>query len=107
MRLEFSAKVKMEALARSNGLCEGRDCGAKLTIGKYHFDHVTPDALGGKPTLANCQVLCWACHRAKTSAHDVPKIAKADRQRAKHLVGRTRQPRSQFKRKLSGEVVRR
>lgn len=88
MRHEFPAKVKLEALARSKGLCEGAGCGAKLTVAKYHFDHITPDALRGKPTLDNCAVLCWSCHKIKTAKQDIPQIAKADRIRVKHLVGR-------------------
>lgn len=84
-RAEFSRKVRDAAHARANGKCENRTCGAPLTIGKFHYDHILPDALGGQPTLANCQVLCAACHAAKTAKEDVPRIRKADRQRAAHI----------------------
>lgn len=105
MRAEFPAKVKIEALARCRGLCEGEGCGAQLTVAKYAFDHILADGLGGKPTLDNCAVLCWVCHRKKTGQHDVPMIAKAERQRQRHLGVRPRKPQSKWKRKLSGETV--
>jgi 5-methylcytosine-specific restriction protein A len=78
-RREFSKIVKREAFARANGFCEGKDCGAKLSIGKYHYDHRIPDALGGEPELWNCEVLCVPCHNAKTRKTDVPAIAKTKR----------------------------
>lgn len=83
-RLEFSAKVKDQAFARCRGQCENKACGAKLTTGKFDYDHILPDALGGKPVLANCQVLCEACHNEKT-ADDIRRIRKADRQRRSHI----------------------
>jgi 5-methylcytosine-specific restriction protein A len=78
-RREFSKAVKREAFTRANGVCEGKDCGAKLTLGKYHYDHRIPDALGGEPELWNCEVLCIACHSVKTRTTDVPAIAKTKR----------------------------
>jgi 5-methylcytosine-specific restriction protein A len=80
-RAEFSAKTQEQALKRSNRVCENKKCCAPLSRGKYHFDHVLPDGLGGKPTLANCQVLCIQCHKEKTAKEDVPRIRKADRQK--------------------------
>jgi 5-methylcytosine-specific restriction endonuclease McrA len=50
-----------------------------MMAGDWHYDHVIPDALGGEPTLENCQVLCKSCHSTKTSKEDVPRIAKAER----------------------------
>lgn len=84
-RVEFSKKVKDQAYARASGKCENRMCGLPLIVGHFHYDHILPCALGGKATLSNCQVLCEACHTAKTSKEDVPRIRKADRQRAKHI----------------------
>jgi 5-methylcytosine-specific restriction endonuclease McrA len=83
MRREFSAKVMLAAYERAAGSCEG--CGLPLHVGRFHYDHILPDALGGTPTLDNCQVLCVACHGKKTAGTDVPRIAKAKRVRAKHL----------------------
>lgn len=84
-RREFSSKTMDQAYARSSGRCENKACGAVLRPGKFHYDHILPDALGGKPTLANCQVLCVGCHKAKTAKEDVPRIRKADRQRKAHI----------------------
>ena len=84
-RKEFSTKTMDQAYARSGGRCENKACGAVLRPGKFHYDHILPDALGGKPTLANCHVLCIGCHKAKTAREDVPRIRKADRQRKAHI----------------------
>ncbi|HEV2557272.1 MAG TPA: HNH endonuclease signature motif containing protein [Microvirga sp.] len=78
MRREFPARVKAQAAKRANGHCEG--CGAKLTVGGYHYDHTKPDGLGGEPTLENCKVLCLGCHKDKTRA-DTAVMTKADNQR--------------------------
>lgn len=82
-RTEFPKKVKLAAWERAGGRCE--KCGAKLFPGKFDFDHAKPDAFGGEATLANCSVLCTACHDTKTFTEDIPRIAKADRVRAKWL----------------------
>jgi 5-methylcytosine-specific restriction protein A len=82
MRREFSKKVMGQAALRANGQCE--KCSTRLMAGKIAYDHIIPDALGGEPTLANCQVLCAACHGTKTSKEDVPRISKAERTRLKH-----------------------
>lgn len=82
-RQEFPAKVKALAFERAGGHCEG--CTARLTVGKFHYDHVIPDALGGEPILSNCAVLCTNCHGAKTAKGDVPRIAKAVRTNRKHI----------------------
>ena len=33
---------------------------------RFHFDHIEPYAKGGRPTLANCQVLCKKCNLKKS-----------------------------------------
>ena len=110
MRREFSRQVCRDAFVRAAGQCEG--CGARLTIGKFHYDHAVPIALGGDATLDNCRVLCVACHRDKTGRRDAPAIAKAKRLSDRHIGIR---PRSQFpcagsgpyKKKISGEIIKR
>lgn len=87
MRQEFPRAVKAKAFARAGGQCEG--CTARLVPGKFAYDHDLPDGLGGGPTLANCKVLCDACHDAKTAGRDVPTIAKMKRQRDSHIGART------------------
>lgn len=79
MRREFSKQVKRGAFLRAAGKCEGEKCGAKLTVGKFHYDHDIADGLGGEPTLENCKVLCTGCHSVKTRKQDVPAIAKTKR----------------------------
>lgn len=86
-RREFPARVRVAAFERANGHCE--KCTARLHVGKFHYDHRIPDALDGEPTLENCVVLCVNCHGVKTRGEDVPRIAKAKRQRRKH-IGATR-----------------
>ena len=111
MRREFPARIKVAAFQRAQGACEG--CGARLSVGKYHYDHDTPDGLGGAPTLENCKVLCTVCHSTKTRTGDVPAIAKAKRREARHLGARvSARPMpgsraSKWKRKMDGTVVRR
>jgi len=108
MRREFSKQVKRDAFLRADGQCEG--CGAKLTFGKYHYDHIIPDGLGGEPTLENCGVLCTPCHKVKTTTKDVPAIAKTkriqDRQKgiknpSKFACSRD----SKWKKRIDGTVV--
>lgn len=112
MRHEFPAKVKVAAYERAQGHCEA--CGGRLQVGRFHYDHRVPDALGGLPVLDNCRVLCRVCHDVKTRQGDVPQIAKMKRQRARHIGAKapSRNPMpfgrsSKLKRKLDGTVVER
>jgi 5-methylcytosine-specific restriction endonuclease McrA len=82
-RDEFKPKIKEQGFARAGGKCEV--CKAALLSGHIHYDHILPCALGGKGVLANVQVLCTACHGAKTAKEDVPRIRKADRQKRGHI----------------------
>lgn len=108
MRQEFSRKVRAAAFARCGGFCES--CPAKLFVGKFTYDHVIPDWMGGEPTLENCQVICSACDKLKTKS-DQSDIAKSKRVRDKHtgamvskrpMAGSRRDWR---KRKMDGTVV--
>lgn len=103
-RREFSKIVRRDAFARAEGKCEVPWCCAKLTIGKFHYDHVIPDALGGEPILENCAVICVACHKDKTRRHDVRLIAKTKRiQDRQKGIKKPRTIRSW--RKFNGEIV--
>ncbi|MBN9434015.1 MAG: HNH endonuclease [Bosea sp.] len=111
-RREFPSKVRTQAFQRAAGFCE--QCGSKLFPGKFAYDHVLPDALGGEPVLENCEVLCDGCHGAKTAHGDVPRIAKANRQRAAHIGARTKTSRplpgskaSGWRKRMDGTVERR
>lgn len=104
MRREFHPKVMIAAWDRANGCCEMCKSGKKLIPGDIFYDHVIADALGGEPTLDNCQVLCRSHHDAKTFKEDVPKIAKTKRIR-KRQAG-IKKPRSiRSWRRFSGEIV--
>jgi 5-methylcytosine-specific restriction endonuclease McrA len=83
VRREFTKKTKAAAFERSGGHCE--KCTARLYPGHFHYDHRIPDALLGEPILENCSVLCDACHGAKTTGEDVPRITKARHQRYAHI----------------------
>jgi 5-methylcytosine-specific restriction enzyme A len=78
-RSEFPPRVRLAAWERCGGYCEG--CGNRIAAGNGpHYDHAIPDAIGGKPTLENCRVLCYRpCHKLKTVKVDVPEIAKTKR----------------------------
>lgn len=103
-RCEFPARIKAAAFHRAKGACEG--CRAKLSVGKFHFDHNNPDGLTGEPTLSNCVVLCVPCHREKTTKIDIPTIAKAKRREAK-FIGAKAPSRRGFRgwRRFDGTVV--
>lgn len=115
MRLEFTKQTMRDALERAESLCEGlrssgERCNGALTVGKYHFDHVIPAAIGGDNSLANCAVLCLPCHLEKTTKRDIPIIAKAKRVADKHrgIKKRSRFATSRdgkFKQKIDGSVV--
>jgi 5-methylcytosine-specific restriction protein A len=77
-RQEFSRKIKAAIIARAAGKCE--KCSAVLKTSEGEVDHILPDALGGKPEIANGWLLCRVCHVEKTG-HDIRRVRKADRQR--------------------------
>ena len=81
-RVEFDQRTKDKAWVRDEGTC--RHCKVKIAPGAARYDHILPAGLGGKATLANCQVLCEPCHTVKTGKEDIPRIRKADRQRRYH-----------------------
>lgn len=105
MRREFSAYTKAQAALRAGGRCES--CTARLGDGGFHYDHIIPDAIGGEPTLDNCQVLCLTCHRAKTTKHDIPRAAKTKRQHRGHVNAKRggRSAWSRLRRKFDGTVI--
>ena len=83
MRREFPAKVRVAAWDRCKGYCE--KCGAWLYVGRFAYDHIIADSIGGEPTLENVQVLCSACHGEKTAKLDTPRAAKTKRQHRNHI----------------------
>lgn len=110
-RREFTAKTKGEAFLRAGGLCEG--CGLKLRHGEAEYHHMHEAELGGCNGLANCRVLCRACHRAATNRflREKAKGLKAFRARA-NAKARKGPPMpgsraSGFRKRMDGTVERR
>ena len=103
MRREFPLAVRRAVLKRAtdaNGVPRCEDC---QQTGRLEFDHDKPDGLGGEPTEENCKLRCKRCHSEKTHKHDRPRMAKADRQRKKHYLGK---PRTITRwRRFNGEAV--
>jgi hypothetical protein len=54
--------VKIAVSARDEGQC--RQCGSTQNL---HFDHIIPVSKGGANTVANIQLLCGPCNRAKAA----------------------------------------
>ena len=79
-RLEFTRKTLRLGFDRSKGCCE--QCSAQLKPGEGEGDHILPAELGGTNELANLQILCRVCHKAKT-ANDIRGMRKAERARDK------------------------
>lgn len=102
MRQEFPVRVKLNAFERCGKKCER--CGSILIPGKFRYNHRIPDALGGLPTLENCEVLCLGCDSEQTYKTDIPKIAHS--KRICRFEAGIRRPRTMTRwRKFSGEIV--
>ncbi len=95
-----------------NGLCH--ICGLKIDAVRdgFEVEHIIPLAMGGADDETNVAPAHVACHRTKTTK-DSRQIAKANRVRAKHNGAarpKSTLPGSKasgWKRKISGETVRR
>jgi len=66
-RRSIPQDVKIAVSARDGGRC--RQCGSTVQL---HFDHVIPISRGGANTVANIQLLCGACNRAKGAKLKLP-----------------------------------
>jgi 5-methylcytosine-specific restriction protein A len=89
-RTNFTKPTRRDAFARAAGHCEAArvnaaypgllpDCKAKLQRGRFRYDHIVPDWIGGPASLENCAVLCDCCDKIKTGTRDIPAIAKTKR----------------------------
>lgn len=62
--------VKFAVFDQDKGLC--RTCRVVLSFTnrpiEFHVDHITPVWQGGKTNLANLQLLCVGCHKAKSAS---------------------------------------
>lgn len=105
-------RVRLRIFNRHGGICALS--GRKIQVGdKWDLDHAHPLCLGGLNDEDNLRPVLATEHRRKT-AGEVSAKAKADRVRAKHIGAKTPSravlagsKRSPWKRKVSGEVVRR
>ena len=61
----FSDGMKQAAYERQGGICAA--CGEHFDIEQMEGDHIDPWSAGGKTTADNCQMLCRACNRRKSS----------------------------------------
>lgn len=111
-RRRFSSRALTARLAEFGGHC-ACGCGQEITAASgVEWDHRIALELGGADEINNLEPLTRACHAAKTKV-DVGRIAKARRVKARHLG--LNQPKqrlpggrgSRWKRKVSGEVIRR
>ena len=96
MRQEFPAKVRVEAFSRAKGRCER--CSSILRPGHFRYNHRIPDALGGQPTLDNCELLCLGCDSEQTYKTDIPRIAKTRRIRKREAGIRKRRTITRWRR---------
>jgi 5-methylcytosine-specific restriction protein A len=111
MRRHWSTAVRKRVWKRFNECCQM--CFRPTDERGFDLDHAIPLAIGGEDIEDNLRPLCTPCHRLKTK-DDVADIAKAKRREAAHLGARapSRNPlpggkRSPWRKKVSGEVVRR
>ncbi len=108
-------RLRAEIMLRQEGCCA--DCGTRLILGFFVFDHRPPLALreaGDDPNdPERLAAICWTCNEQKTP-RDLKEIARAkrlaeahqdhlERQRMK-VPGRRLPSRSQWKR-LEGQVT--
>lgn len=106
-------RVKARVVARQNGKC-ACGCGQKLGLAgeRIDFDHETAIILGGENREGNLRAIRYPCHKPKTK-QDVAQKSIEARKRNKNLG--LAKPKatlpgsrgSKWKRKVSGEVVRR
>lgn len=85
-------RLKAEILLRQDGRCA--DCGTRLIIGFFVFDHRPPLALRDATEDANdpqrLAAICWTCNEQKTP-RDQKEIAKARRLAERHQDFQARQ----------------
>lgn len=111
-RQEFTRTTKLKAWDRAEGRCE--ECGRKLGPAEpAQYDHRIACDLGGDNSADNCVVLCRACHTAKTTGEDMPRIVRSRKARARHAnADKTKRPlpgskASGWKRRIDGTIERR
>ena len=64
---KFDDRIRNRVYAKQKGICP--ICGEHFVITKMEADHIVPWSKGGKTVETNCQMLCKACNRDKSSAN--------------------------------------
>jgi 5-methylcytosine-specific restriction endonuclease McrA len=84
-RRSLPRRLRAEILLRQDGRC--LDCGTRLILGFFIFDHRPPLALRDKSEDANDRgrlaAICWKCDQQKT-ARDLKEIARTKRLALNH-----------------------
>ncbi len=84
-RRHLPARLKAEIMLRQEGCCA--DCGSRLILGFFVFDHRPPLALRERHEDANdpqrLAAICWRCDELKTP-RDLKEIARTKRLAVKH-----------------------
>ena len=113
-RKSISTRERLRLFTLHNGICHL--CGGKINGAReaWEVSHDIPLELCGADDDENRKPAHAKCHKVQTATIDVPRIAKAKRREAKHIGAKapSRNPMpgnkaSKWKRKISGEVVRR
>jgi 5-methylcytosine-specific restriction endonuclease McrA len=91
-RKHLPQRLKAEIMLRQQGCCA--DCGTRLILGFFVFDHRPPLGLRDKDEDANdperLAAICWSCDELKTP-QDLKEIAKAKRLAERHQEHQERQ----------------
>lgn len=97
-------RVRLRVFDTAGGRCHL--CGRKIAAGEYwQCDHVTALVNGGDNRERNLRPACRNCCYRKT-ANDLAEKSDIADKRKKHVLPREK-PKSIWKRKVSGETVRR
>jgi 5-methylcytosine-specific restriction protein A len=102
-------RVRLRVLARGNYACAC--CGTPIGAKPWDLDHIVALKLGGRNVESNLQALLNEHHKSKTAA-DLAEKSRDYRKQSKHRGIKKRSSFATnrdgpFRKKLSGEVVRR
>ena len=91
-RQEFSDTTCRKRWDYAGGNCEY--CKLPVTIGREEYHHFKEAADGGDNSFGNCRLICRPCHAVETKRFKRA-IAKANRQKAKHIGASRNRPKIQ------------
>lgn len=98
-------RVKVRLFEAAEGRCQ--NCGVQIRPGNGpEYDHIKALVNGGENKESNLQVLCRACHGAKTKG-DVAEKSAVARVKAKHIGAKVKKPwHPGLRKRMDGTVVR-